>query len=116
MRSLWQSVRTRVEEQHKPLRAQLARATVEAVDESTVTIGIAGEIQASILREKAALIETALREMLQMPVRVAVRVSDGVASSPRASPPTVTRTHEPIDEDDLLGYAMQQFQPLEDDR
>ncbi|HEV3158320.1 MAG TPA: DNA polymerase III subunit gamma/tau [Candidatus Baltobacteraceae bacterium] len=105
VRGLWRNVRTRIEEQYKPLRAPLSRATIESVKDSLVTIGIVDETQASILRDKTRVIEAVLLEMLNVPMRVLIRVSGAQPESVRR-PAAVGE----VDESDLLEYAMRQFQ------
>ncbi|MGH7709325.1 MAG: DNA polymerase III subunit gamma/tau [Vulcanimicrobiaceae bacterium] len=115
VRSLWRSVRTRVEEAAMPLRGPLTQATVDSVDGATVTLGHHDEIQAALLRDRAKLIEGALSEVAGTPMRVAIRVGAGRGDA--RSRPAERTGAAPVPtagEHDLLAYAMQQFEPAED--
>ena len=109
VRSLWQSIRTRVEGERKPLKAVLSRATVDAVDGDTLIIGHADQNQADILRENASIIERALADVLGGPMRVQVRLdrterTPQTRSTHRAAGPGPS--HDSGDQpDDLLDYA-----------
>jgi len=109
VRSLWQSIRTRVEGERKPLKAVLSRATVDAVDGDTLVIGHADQNQADILRENASIIERALADVLGGPMRVQVRLdrterTPQTRSTHRAAGPGPS--HDSGDQpDDLLDYA-----------
>jgi DNA polymerase-3 subunit gamma/tau len=78
VRSLWQSIRTRVEGERKPLKVPLSRATVDAVEDGAVVISHSDPNQADILRDNATLIERAIADVLGSPLRVEVRVDRNV--------------------------------------
>ena len=73
VRSLWDQIRLRVEEQSKPLRGPLSRATVDALDGGALTISVTDDIQESLLRPKLALVESAVADALRSPLRLVLR-------------------------------------------
>ncbi len=74
VRALWDQIRLRAEEKHKPLRALLSRATVDAVDGNALVIGVGDGIQEGLARDKTQLIEAAVLDVLRASLRVVVRV------------------------------------------
>ena len=45
VRSLWDQIRLRAEEKHKPLKGLLSRATVDSVDDGSLVIGVGDAIK-----------------------------------------------------------------------
>jgi len=111
VRSLWEQIRLRAEEKHKPLRALLSRATVDAIDGNALVIGVGDGIQEGLARDKTQLIEAAVNDILGVALRVVVRVRG--AATPRTHQPdadadTDTPAASPVGangEIDLLAYA-----------
>ncbi len=100
VRSLWDQIRLRAEEKHKPLRALLSRATVDAVDGHALVIGVGDGIQEGLARDKTQLIEAAVENVMRVPLRVVVKVrGTSVGVAPPGSPQGVNG------EIDLLAYA-----------
>lgn len=114
VRSQWDQIRLRAEEKHKPLRALLSRATVDAVDATTLVIGVGDGIQEGLARDKTQLIEAAVTDVLRVSLRAVIRVRGAAGATPRgagdtlegaestASPGSAAR---PGGEIDLLAYA-----------
>ncbi len=94
IRSLWDQIRTRVYERAMPLKAQLSRATVDAFEGETVTIGLVDAMQAEMARVKTAVVEEALSEVMRTPLRVAFR-SGGPAPGARPAPKKPDAAHPP---------------------
>ncbi|MBV9103226.1 MAG: DNA polymerase III subunit gamma/tau [Candidatus Eremiobacteraeota bacterium] len=108
VRSLWQSIRTRVEGERKPLRAPLSRATVDSVTSGTIVLGLTEPAQAEILREHRGIVERAASELLGVPVHVQVRVDRSARESQSRGAHRASASGEPpqnASEDDLLDYA-----------
>jgi DNA polymerase-3 subunit gamma/tau len=113
VRSQWDQIRLRADERHKPLKGPLARATVDAVDAESLTIGVADELQEGILRSKLGVIEDAVADALGRRLRVVIRARTPATSAHRATPPGPPGAHEaapasasdPGGEVDLLAYA-----------
>ncbi|MBC5809574.1 MAG: DNA polymerase III subunit gamma/tau [Candidatus Eremiobacteraeota bacterium] len=112
IRSLWDQIRTRVYEEKASLRAPLSRATVDAFENGVVTIGLVDEINESLVREKASVLEAALADVLRTKLRVAVRSGararvHGGTSAHRAAPndPPAGSPASADDESDLMAYA-----------
>jgi DNA polymerase III subunit gamma/tau len=82
VRSLWDQIRLRAEEAHKPMRSPLARATVDSVHGGALTIGIPDSIQEAIVREKLEILENAIEAVLRVRLRVILR-SRVTAGTPR---------------------------------
>jgi len=113
VRSLWGQIRLRAEERHKPLRAVLARATVDAVDERALVLGVGDATHEGLARDKLSVLEDAVADVLGVRLRVVVRSRAPVTSAHRATPSsTEPATSEPDasasgadGEVDLLAYA-----------
>jgi hypothetical protein len=100
----------RAEEKHKPLRGLLSRATVDAVDATVLTIGVGDAIQEGLIRDRTAVIEKAVADVVGAPLRVAIRVRGATPSPARASvteaPKSLAESATgPGGEIDLLAYA-----------
>ena len=119
IRSLWDQIRTRVYEKAKPIQGPLSRATVDALEDGTLTIRIVDAPQEEYVRGKAALIEDALEQLLGTRLRVAIVCAGGASaraarasSAHRAGPaipgggPAAPASAEELHgENDLLAYA-----------
>jgi DNA polymerase-3 subunit gamma/tau len=117
VRSLWDQIRLRADERHKPLKGPLARATVDAVDEHSLTIGVLDDLQEGIARAKLSVIEDAVAEVIGRRLRVIVRARTPATSAHRATPaapstpapapaaPGDASPSGPDGEIDLLAYA-----------
>ena len=70
IRSQWDRIRLRVEERYKPMRGVLAQATVDALEGGTLSIGVVDALQESIMRERTALVESAIADVVGTPLRV----------------------------------------------
>ncbi len=106
VRSLWDQIRLRAEEKHKPLRGLLSRATVDAVEAGTLVIGVGDGIQEGLMRDRTALIEEAVSDVVRAPLRIAIRLRGGAAPA-RASATGGAEGSAtgPSGETDLLAYA-----------
>ena len=112
VRSQWDQIRLRADERHKPLKAPLSGATVDAVDASSVTIGVSDALQETIAREKLSIIEGAVAEVLGHKLRVVIRSRTPATSAHRAPPPqseAPASANGPDGESDLLAYARQKL-------
>ena len=110
VRSQWDQIRMRAEEKHKPLRGLLSRATVDAVDASVLTIGVGDAIQEGLIRDRTALIEDAVADVVRARLRIAIRVRGANPPPVRASVPDAPKSFAesatgPGGEIDLLAYA-----------
>ena len=110
VRSQWDQIRMRAEEKHKPLRGLLSRATVDAVDATVLTIGVGDAIQEGLIRDRTAVIEKAVADVVGAPLRVAIRVRGATPSPARASATETPKSFAesatgPGGEIDLLAYA-----------
>jgi DNA polymerase-3 subunit gamma/tau len=94
IRALWDQIRTRAYERAMPLKAQLSRATVDAFEGETVTIGLVDAMQAEMARAKTAVVEEALSEVMRTPLRVAFR-SGGPTPGTRPAPKKPEAAHPP---------------------
>ncbi len=109
VRSLWDQIRLRVEEQSKPLRGPLSRATVDALAGNALTISVPDEMQESLLRDKLALVESAIADSLRVPLRLVLRNrANRTGDAYRAAPVAARETASPDAQDgevNLLAYA-----------
>jgi len=109
VRSLWDQIRLRVEEQSKPLKGPLSRATVDELTGNALTISVPDHVNEEFLRGKLSLIESAIADSLRVPLRLVLRnraTRNGDAH--RAAPAAVREAASPEAEDgevNLLAYA-----------
>jgi DNA polymerase-3 subunit gamma/tau len=105
VRSLWDQIRLRVEEQNKPLRGVLLRTTVDAVEGNALLLTVPDDTGDWMLRPKIGLVESAVESALGVPLRVVLR--NRTASAKAGSPPAVEIAAEQSDvgEVDLMAYA-----------
>jgi len=130
VRSLWEQIRLRAEEEAMPLRAPLSRATVDALAGDLLTITVPDDFNESVLRPRLAILERAIAAAVGSPLRVLLRnrtSSNGRAASEPPAPagseppapagsesstPAVSEpaSAEPPDgEIDLLAYAREKI-------
>jgi DNA polymerase-3 subunit gamma/tau len=109
VRSLWDQIRLRVEEQSKPLRAPLSRATVDALDGNALTISVPDEMQESLLRPRLDLLTKALADAVRSPLRIVLRNRSARGGEGYRPPPVVSEVSGSAGaadgEIDLLAYA-----------
>ncbi len=89
VRSLWEQIRLRAEEQHKPMRALLNRATVDAIEGNALVIGVADRVQEGLMRDKISVLEDAVAAATSSPLRVIVKAR--IASAHVAPRPAIPR-------------------------
>ena len=113
VRAAWQSIRTRVESEKAPLRAQLARAVPESIEGSAVVIKLPSSLMADILKDNAKLVEKAMSDVLGSNLKASFRVDGGAARSKGGTAaPTAATVHagsdatiaSPEDPDELFSY------------
>jgi hypothetical protein len=109
VRSLWDQIRLRVEEQSKPLKGPLSRATVDELAGNALTISVPDDFQESLLRDKLPLIESAIADSLRVPLRLVLRNrATRSGDAYRAAPTAVREAASPETQDgevNLLAYA-----------
>ncbi|GAC1498709.1 MAG: DNA polymerase III subunit gamma/tau [Vulcanimicrobiaceae bacterium] len=100
VRASWSNVRTRIESERMPLRAPLSRALLDSLDGDLLTVKLPSDFEADILRGEQRLIESALADVLGVPLRVTFRVEGGSSHRTGRNAPA-----PPEDAGDLLQYA-----------
>jgi len=116
VRSLWDRIRARVEERAKPLRGPLSQATVDALEGEALVVGVVDALQEGILRDRTAIVEAAIAEVVGARMRVLFRTRAGAGGTRGAGPVGVRRgppssgrveaSAEPASgEPDLLAYV-----------
>ncbi len=83
VRAAWQSIRGKVESERQSLRAPLSRAAIGALESNAIVLKLPDDWSADALRDHAGLIETAIADVLGVPLKVTLRV-DGSAARPKA--------------------------------
>lgn len=81
VKAAWNSVRTKVESERASLRAPLSRANLAAIEGNALILGLPDPVMADILKDHVGLVEQAISEVLDSPLRVTVKV-EGAAPSP----------------------------------
>ena len=99
IRSLWQSVRTRVEDEKPSMSGPLSSTMVEKLEGDTLTLRASSPPNAQLLRAQQALVLRALADVLGRPLSLVI------VQGPGASPPT----DEGGDDDDLMRYALKRL-------
>jgi DNA polymerase III subunit gamma/tau len=113
VRSLWDQIRLRAEEQYKPMRGPLSRATVDALEGDRVIVGLVDSLNEGIVRARLPVLEAALADALGTPLRVSLKVVGPAERSParsahRSTPSEASVAQSADDsggEADLLAYA-----------
>lgn len=110
VRAAWQSIRGKVEGEKQTLRLPLSRATVDELQSNAIVLKLPEQWAADALKDHTALIESAIADVLGVPLRVTLKV-DGNAAAPKtkgSAPRTASVTAanvEPEDPDELFNYA-----------
>ena len=105
VRAAWQSIRTKVESERPPLRAQLSRAVPEAIEGNAVVIKLPNSLMADILKDNAKLIEAAIGEVLGSPLKASFKVDAAARAKGGTAAPTAAS----------LQAGAQDFAPPADD-
>jgi DNA polymerase III subunit gamma/tau len=83
VRAAWQSIRSKVESERQTLSAPLSRAAIDSVEGNAIVLKLPNAWSADALRDHAQLIESAISDVLGVPLRLRLRV-DGNAALPAA--------------------------------
>jgi DNA polymerase-3 subunit gamma/tau len=106
VRAAWQSIRAKVESERQSLRAPLSRASIEALESNAVVLKLPDTWSAGALRDHGELIESAIADVLGVPLKVRLRV-DGSGERGKGAPGGVASVtaaaHD--DPDALFEYA-----------
>jgi DNA polymerase-3 subunit gamma/tau len=84
VRAAWQSIRGKVEGERQSLRAPLSRAAIDALEGNAVVLKLPDTWSSDALRDHSALIETAIADVLGVPLKVRLRVEGGGTPRPNA--------------------------------
>ena len=104
VRAAWQSIRTKIESERAPLRAQLSRAVPDAIDGNALVIKLPNAVMADILKDNAKIIESAIAQVLGTELKATFKV-DGAATT-RTKGGSAARTAASLqDGADLLAAA-----------
>jgi DNA polymerase III subunit gamma/tau len=107
VRAAWQNIRGKVESERQSLRAPLSRAAIDAVESNAIVLKLPDAWSADALRDHAPLIEAAILDVLEVPLKITLRV-DNAARSKGSAPGGVASVTEDADADDpdaLFNYA-----------
>lgn len=102
---LWPMVLTRATERVASLRGPLSRARIAAIEGWRVTIEVGDEVNASLLRDRVDVLESALRSVAGEAIRLSIGTTHGTkrrAAKKEATPP-------PDETPGLLEYALQRL-------
>ncbi len=105
----WPSVRAKVESEHVPLKGPLSGARVAGVEGNVVYVQVRTDTDASIVRERIALLEAAASDVLGVPVVVKLRVvaPASVAAKPQVPAPPVEQSGD--DPEALFSYLSERI-------
>ncbi|MGA8574067.1 MAG: hypothetical protein WB609_00065, partial [Candidatus Cybelea sp.] len=79
VRAAWQSIRGKIESKRQTLSAPLSRAVIDAVEGNAIVLKLPNTWSADALRDHAALIESAIADVLGAPLQVRLRVDGNAA-------------------------------------
>ncbi len=82
VRAAWQSIRGKVESERQSLSAPLSRAAIETVESNAIVLKLPNSWSAETLREHAALIESAIADVLGVPLKLTLRVDGNANRAP----------------------------------
>ncbi len=102
VRSLWQSVRTRVEGEKPAMAGPLSSTMVEKLEGDTLTLRASSPPNAQLLRAQQALVQKALADVLGRSLTLSI------VQGPGAPPPTED-DGSAVDQNDLKLYALKRF-------
>ncbi len=113
VKAAWNSVRTKVESERAPMRAPLSRATLSSIEGNALVLTLPDPVMAGVLKDNLSLLEQAIADVLNTPLRVTLKVegtparSKGggaarTAASMQASEPPAAAIAE--DPDELFSY------------
>jgi hypothetical protein len=107
LRSLWQNLRTRAEEARPSLTAPLSRATLEALDGTTLVIRVPVPPMAEVVKRELSTLTRAIGEVTSHALTVRV-VSGNAAPAPVPEPARPAAGGETANgaEAGLLDYAL----------
>jgi DNA polymerase-3 subunit gamma/tau len=96
VRAAWQSIRGKVESERQSLSAPLSRAAIDTVEGNAIVLKLPNSWSADALRDHSQLIESAIADVLGVPLKLRLRVDGSSAGAP-----------EPADEspEALFDYA-----------
>jgi DNA polymerase-3 subunit gamma/tau len=100
VRAAWQSIRGKIESQRQSLRAPLSRALVDSLQNDTLVLKLPDSWSADALRDHAAIIQSAIADVLGVALNVRLRVDGSGATTPAKSE---------SDADELFDYANQRI-------
>ncbi|HET6894510.1 MAG TPA: DNA polymerase III subunit gamma/tau [Candidatus Baltobacteraceae bacterium] len=113
VKAAWNSVRTKVESERAPMRAPLSRATLSAIEGNALVLTLPDPVMAGVLKDNLSLLEQAIADVLNTPLRVTLKVEGAparskgggaarTAASVQASEPPAAAIAE--DPDELFSY------------
>ena len=105
----WPSVRAKVESEHLPLRGPLSGARVAGVEGNVVFIQVRSELDASIVRPRAALLEAAASDVLGAPVVVKLRIVAPAAAAEKPQVPAPPAEQSGDDPEALFNYLSERI-------
>jgi hypothetical protein len=114
VRSLWPSICARAESEFASLRGPLSRAGIGAVDGFAITLELADEHNAGILRARLAVVERALEQVLGKPCTAGIKVASGTGS--RNAKKSTTIPEQAEESLGLLDYAAKRLGAIGDEK
>ncbi|MEO6835183.1 MAG: DNA polymerase III subunit gamma/tau [Candidatus Tumulicola sp.] len=107
VRAAWQSVRGKVESEYQPLQGPLSGTRVAEIEGSTIVLVARSTVDAAIVRDRSALIEAAVADVLGAPMKIALRVESTprVKGSAPGGVASLTVEGDADDPDALFNYA-----------
>jgi DNA polymerase III subunit gamma/tau len=107
VRAAWQTIRGKVESERQSLRAPLSRAQIDALESNAIVLKLPDAWSADALRDHATLIESAIADVLEVPLKITLRVDNAARSkgSGAGGVASVTEDADGDDPDALFNYA-----------
>jgi DNA polymerase III subunit gamma/tau len=82
VRAAWQSIRGKIESERQSLSAPLSRAAIDAVETNAIVLKLPNSWSADALRDHTQLIESAIADVLGVPLKLRLRVDGNAGRAP----------------------------------
>ncbi len=105
----WPSVRAKVESEHVPLKGPLSGARVAGVEGNVVLVQMRSELDASIVRPRAALLEAAASDVLGVPVVVRLRIGAPASAAEKPQARSAPADQSGDDPEALFNYLSERI-------
>jgi DNA polymerase-3 subunit gamma/tau len=105
----WPSVRAKVESEHMPLKGPLSGARIAGVEGNVVFVQVRTELDASIVRQRVALLEAAASDVLSVPVAIRLRIGAPASAAEKPQARSAPAEQSGDDPEALFNYLSERI-------